>query len=171
MKEIILEHFTRYPLMQPADAVKLLYQSEFGGGHMIADPDALLQRLIDEYTRVTHDFTLPLTEAIGGGMLRVNLHAVDPGKTPLSGIQDAFVRSAAAKKGSYEDFTRKIDLLISMASHGDISVRFDDLLAYLDGYLRIPGCPAVSHSEVYKKAYDPAYRIVCADIWDQIISL
>ena len=39
MKEILLEHFHRYPQMQLQDAVKLLYQSEFGGGHMITSPE------------------------------------------------------------------------------------------------------------------------------------
>ena len=48
MKEILLEHFHRYPQMQLQDAVKLLYQSEFGGGHMITSPEKSLKSLEDE---------------------------------------------------------------------------------------------------------------------------
>ena len=33
MKEILLAHLKQYPQMQLQDVVKLLYQSEFGGGH------------------------------------------------------------------------------------------------------------------------------------------
>ena len=48
MRDIILEHWSRYPGMQPEDGVKLLYQSEFGGGHMIPDPCKSLERLVQE---------------------------------------------------------------------------------------------------------------------------
>ena len=37
MKTILLTHAARYPLMEPRDAVKLIYQNEFGGGHLIRD--------------------------------------------------------------------------------------------------------------------------------------
>ena len=45
MREYILEHLKRYPMMEIADMVKLLYQSEFGVGHMIKNPAASLERL------------------------------------------------------------------------------------------------------------------------------
>ena len=35
LKQILQEHAKRYPLMQPRDVVKLIYQNEFGGGHLI----------------------------------------------------------------------------------------------------------------------------------------
>ena len=34
LERILREHAERYPLMQPTDAVKLIYQNEFGGGHL-----------------------------------------------------------------------------------------------------------------------------------------
>lgn len=37
MKEILLEQWKHHPEMEITDAVKLLYQSEFGGGHMVSD--------------------------------------------------------------------------------------------------------------------------------------
>ncbi len=49
MREILLEHARRYPKMQIEDAVKLLYQSEFGGGHMIADPQRSLAFIKSEW--------------------------------------------------------------------------------------------------------------------------
>lgn len=32
---VLCAHAARYPLMRPTDAVKLIYQGEFGSGHMI----------------------------------------------------------------------------------------------------------------------------------------
>ena len=35
--------------MEPCDAVKLVYQSVLGGGHLITDPARSLERLAEEY--------------------------------------------------------------------------------------------------------------------------
>ena len=40
LKDALLLHANMYPRMRPADAVKLVYQNEFGGGHMIKSPEA-----------------------------------------------------------------------------------------------------------------------------------
>ena len=42
LKQILISHAARYPLMEPTDAVKLIYQNEFGGGHLIRDTEACL---------------------------------------------------------------------------------------------------------------------------------
>lgn len=48
MRDLLREHRKMYPCMQVQDAVKLLYQSEFGGGHMIANPQKSLEFLKQE---------------------------------------------------------------------------------------------------------------------------
>ena len=45
LKAILIAHAKRYPPMQPQDAVKLIYQNEFGGGHLIRDEEACLNYL------------------------------------------------------------------------------------------------------------------------------
>ena len=52
MEQILRSHFARYPAMTPQDAVKLLYQSAFGPGHLIADPAYALRRLEEEIERI-----------------------------------------------------------------------------------------------------------------------
>lgn len=42
LEGVLKEHAKRYPLMQPRDAVKLIYQNEFGGGDLIRDEEACL---------------------------------------------------------------------------------------------------------------------------------
>ena len=48
LRAILLAHAKRYPLMQPRDAVKLIYQNEFGGGHLIRDEQTCLNYLRQE---------------------------------------------------------------------------------------------------------------------------
>ena len=78
LKRILREHAKRYPLMQPTDAVKLIYQNEFGGGHLIRDEQAVLNYLRREYESVEKDSAMPLYEDIGNGIVRVNLAAIKP---------------------------------------------------------------------------------------------
>ena len=68
----ILSHESRRPGFRLRDAAKLLYQSEFGGGHLIADPASALARLKSEMAgcEITDE---PLISPIGGGFCRVNL--------------------------------------------------------------------------------------------------
>ena len=70
-------HAKKYPLMEPTDAVKLIYQNVFGGGHLIKDPAACRCALQHEYESLRQDPYAPLLETIGNGMVRVMLNAMD----------------------------------------------------------------------------------------------
>ena len=157
LKTVLIAHAKRYPLMQPCDAVKLIYQNEFGGGHLIRDEQACLNYLRREYDSVTEDSNAPLYEEIGNGIVRVNLAAVEP--EDLEQLGRAFIRSAAERTGSTERFLQKLDVLRQLAAAGHFSFGMTELEYYLSGYIR-SGCPMVSHSEIYRGNYAPAYRIV-----------
>ena len=76
LRAILIAHAKRYPLMQPRDAVKLIYQNVFGGGHLIRDEQACLNYLRKEYADLEKDPAAPLYEDIGNGIVRVNLAAL-----------------------------------------------------------------------------------------------
>ena len=84
--------------MRRTDAVKLIYQGEFGSGHMIKNEAAALDRLRAEYTRIIHDETMPLYEYIGCGIARVNLAAVDTNVLPLERLNAPKAASASARR-------------------------------------------------------------------------
>lgn len=155
---ILQEHAARYPKMQPADAVKLIYQNEFGGGHMIRDEAGCMLFLRQEYASVENDMPAPLYESIGNGILRINLAAV--AEEDLEELGRRFIRSAAAHTGSMDRFLSKLAVLEDLTRRGIFSFSSRDLSAYLADY-RQAGYPAVSHSTVYREAYKPAYRVIC----------
>lgn len=154
---ILIRHAERYRLMQPQDAVKLLYQNEFGGGHLISDEDACRFYLTQEYANTPHDPTAALYEDIGNGVIRVSLAALSP--SDLMPLADDFIRSAAEHTGSMPSFLKKLDILRDLTARGTFSFDLPTLEAYLRAYTQA-GCPVVSHSEIYRRAYHPAYRIV-----------
>ena len=108
---VLKEHLDRYPKMQPQDVVKLLYQGEFGPGHMIKDPAASLKRLEDEYAHTEHAPRMGLTEDIGNGFVRVNLAALDMGVCSLEKLSALFVLSANQTSGDMNRFQEKLEMI------------------------------------------------------------
>ena len=147
----------RYPRMEPADAVKLIYQNEFGGGHLIRDEASCLAYLRREYAMTAKDPAAPRYEEIGGGIVRVNLAPLHEDRLEELGV--AFIRSAAAHRGNTDRFREKLNVLRSLCAQGLFSFDPTALDAYLAEYERA-GFPIVSHSQAYRAAYRPAYRIV-----------
>ena len=157
LQKVLREHAKRYPLMQPTDAVKLIYQNEFGGGHLIRDEEACLNYLRREYADLEKDQTAPLCEDIGNGIVRVNLTALK--EEDLEQLGKAFVDSAAKHKGTLDSFLNKLEVLRTLTAEGVFAFDLDALNSYLSEY-EAAGYPAVSHSEQYRQAYKPAYRIL-----------
>lgn len=158
MKEILLEHFHRYPQMQLQDAVKLLYQSEFGGGHMITSPEKSLKSLEDEWKGCKGRKHPVVCESIGGGMHRIYIDALNEGLSPDT-LNRLFVETANGKGGTREAFEKKLTLLVQCCEQGELPYEKAQAEVYLDLY-RSRGCPPVSHSACYCEAYHPAYRVV-----------
>ena len=143
--------------MQPRDAVKLIYQNEFGGGHLIRDEEACLNYLRREYADLEKDPSAQLYEEIGNGIIRVNLAALR--EEDLEQLGKAFIDSAAKHKGTLDSFLNKLEVLQTLTSEGVFAFDLDALNAYLSEY-KAAGYPAVSHSPEYRQAYKPAYRII-----------
>lgn len=161
LEQILLHHVRRYPLMEPTDGVKLIYQNEFGGGHLIRDPEAALAYLRREYA-ATEKRTGDKAEDIGNGILRISLAALTPEE--LEYLGQCFLRSAQAHRGNRASFLEKLALLRSITYLGAMPFDLEALDAYLRTY-REAGYPAVSHSSAYRANYHPAYRVVRKDFW------
>lgn len=157
LENILQTHARRYSVMQPTDAVKLIYQNEFGGGHLIQDEQSCLNYLRREYASVEKDPAVPLCEDIGNGIVRVNLAALK--EDDLERLGAAFIHSAAELHGSLEHFLRKLSVLRELTAQGIFAFGLADLDTYLAECAKA-GYPAVSHSKEYRDAYRPAYRIV-----------
>ena len=157
LRAILITHAKRYPLMQPRDAVKLIYQNEFGGGHLIRDEEACLNYLRREYADLEKDPTAPMYEDIGNGIVRVNLAAVR--EEDLEQLGQDFIASAAKHKGTLDSFLNKLEVLQTLTTEGMFAFDLDALNTHLSEY-KAAGYLAVSHSEQYRQAYKPSYRVI-----------
>ncbi len=156
----LLKHGRLRPKMEPQDYVKLLYQSTFGGGHMIPDSQISLTRLKNEMATTSPGSGEALFEPIGDGFARLNLSPAL--ELPAEAINRIFVTSANSTRGDVDDFRKKLDLLCALTVAGALPLKLPELEAYIAAY-EAEGYPAVSHSEKYRAAYSPAYRVVKAE--------
>lgn len=157
LESVLRRHAQLHPAMTPCDAVKLVYQNEFGGGHLVADPAGSLERLRQELTvAVPCPFA---AEPIGNGVVRVMLAELGRMGYSPEALNRDFVRSAEIYTGTIPAFVEKLSVLQTLAAEGVFSFSPGQLESYLTGYAK-KGYPPVSHSPEYREAYRPAYRIV-----------
>lgn len=162
LKHILTLHAQRYPKMRPQDAVKLLYQHQFGPGHLVKDPASALKRLCDEWAQTPPDSAVPLFEDIGNNLVRVMLPAWSSEEYPAETLNNDFIRSAHVHNGNQASFLTELVLLQELTEQNLFSFSLEELNEFLQPYIAA-GFPAVSHSEEYRQAYHPAYRVVRRD--------
>lgn len=161
MKELMRTHLTKYPKMQMVDIVKLLYQSEFAGGHMITDMADSLSRLICECRHLPPRNSDAAFEDIGGGLYRLYLGAMPALGLDPQTVNSLFAATANTVKGSPERLGEKLNEFLACCQNGTFPFNAGEAEACIRDY-RAQGCPPVSHSEAYRAAYAPAYRVVKA---------
>lgn len=168
LREILIQHTKTYPLMQPTDAVKLIYQNEFGGGHLISDKEACFRYLKHEFSQ-TEQKKAPLFEEIGNGIVRVNLCALDANRISLDELFTWFCISSEMVCGDIAGFREKLAVLRDITEETAFGFGTDELDQYLTKYEEA-GFPPVSHSDAYRNAYSPAYRIVLKKLFQEKVS-
>lgn len=160
MEELLRQHVVRYPLMEPVDLIKLLYQREMAGGHMIEDPQASLRFLREECANLSSR-EIPLFEGIGGGLCRLNLAALPVDGPSLETVNALFVDTANRHRGSLERLRADLELLPAMAAAGVLPFPLEIMENAVAAHIAA-GLPSVHHSQRYRDAYQPAYRVVDA---------
>ncbi len=163
LKDILRSHSALYPQMELCDYLKLIYQHEFGCGHLITDTADSEAFLRSEYEQACAEKGLPadrpFIEKIGNGLCRVYLNPdrIHPDSLPL--INRLFTATANSHHGSMAEFQKKAMLLYDMSAEGLLTLQAEAVRACLEEYFAA-GCPAPRHSEAYRENYHPHYRVV-----------
>lgn len=162
IKNLLLRQYERYPAMRVQDAVKLLYQSEFAGGHIIENEYESLKRLKVEFAPLEdepQDNNEEAFEDIGGGLCRLNLRSLKALGPELETVNRFFVETANSVSGSIEAFEQKLGVFVQLCRTGDLPFAPDEAETFIAA-LKECGYAPVSHSAQYREAYRPAYRVV-----------
>ncbi len=153
MNEILAWHRSRYPLMTEADVVKLFFQGLLGCGHLLSSEEALTNGITQEEQGIQPDAFMPLTEALPGDYVRLYLAPAMGAGIPPLWIARLMLLSPASNH-SREDVLRTLASLEDDELCGNRQT-FEACCEQLKDVRFLP-----SHSEGYRAAYAPAYRVI-----------
>ncbi|MFA5675610.1 MAG: hypothetical protein WDA65_03725 [Christensenellales bacterium] len=155
MKEIMRSHIKRYPKMRLSDMVKLLYQSEFAGSRESAHKLVSVER----ECLSASPCAAGVFEDIGGGLCRLHLYNAKQMEIGMDTVSRLFLATANAVNGNIVNLEKKMNLLHECIKNKLLPFDFNLFKEYT-GNLRENGWPALRHSEQYRAAYRPSYRVV-----------
>lgn len=153
MKRCLCEQKARYPLMNEEDVVKFAFQGMLGVGHLISSEHDALERLRKEMDGVEADAEEPLAEELSSFWARVNLRAAKARGITAEELAQGLYLSAQMKplpfgRRDVYDFCVGLDGSEAMKAAAE-KVLEEDWLP--------------RHSEEYRAAYAPAYRVMHRD--------
>jgi len=152
----------QYPATQAVDLLKLLFQGEFGPGHLIEDSTKSRRFLAEEYEGIKgrHSGLDPESpkaylEPIGFGFNRLHLSAIDALGISQNTFHRIFELSALSQHGTNEGFAQKVAALKELCRENTLPFDEDEIdRSHAES-------PALfRHSEAFRSAHSPAYRVV-----------
>ena len=155
----------RWPRLTAQDLTKALYQAEFGCGHFVSDREKGLQWLIDEAKELAEaqrEIQPPFIEPLGDAYCRVHLAHMKESGLSCETLFSLFVLSAETPSGSMDSFRAQLDQMENLILSGELPADIGSSQAFLSDY-RAAGCPSTHHSEAFRQAYAPAYRVIRTD--------
>ena len=161
---VVSWHAARYPDLEVEDLYKLLHQAVAGPAHAIENPDMAREWMKLEWANL--DGPLEGEEAFeplsaDGRLVRLNLRPWRADGDSPEAVLNAFVRTAGTLPPDTARIRAELDAISACSGRiaiglpipaSEVQSFFSDRAA--DGY------PAIHHSENYRQAYQPAYRVV-----------
>jgi len=156
---LIRMHEEHRPLLRAVDVYKLLYQGIFGVGHILGE--GAFERLEAEARGLKMDEhpEEPLVEpvSVDGSMVRVNLRPYIRLGLPLDELFSAMKETEPVNDAG--EFIRTWNIFKELVREGRL--RFDlDEINELNRGLDREHIPPRHHSQAYRDAYTPSYRVV-----------
>lgn len=153
------EQLRLHPSIQPQDVVKLCYQAAFGAEHMLQDMEKAKKYFDQEYEATPASGALPLYESISEDVCRINLASWKAKELSKDELFELFAASTSVSTGTRHTFNNCVKSAEKIIQQGKTSFSFEEWTSYLEDYKK-SGMPVVHHSEAYRLAEHPAYRIV-----------
>jgi len=171
----VIESLERYPRSEARDVYKLLYQAFLGAEHASTDRDSAWERLILEWEEIGQTsgggpspMVEPIfIEGVTPPLYRLNLACAKAGDVGPETVLEEFLRTADEFPGFYPDETTDLHAAFLAAwtevgeavRRGELPIMLEDYAAF-SSEVEMAGWPPVHHSETYRQAYDPHYRLV-----------
>ena len=157
-KNYLIEQAKKHPSMQPSDVAKMCYQSALGAEHLLLDIERARAYFDMEYASV-EPREGEIFECLSDNVCRIDLGAWKNSGLPSEYLFRMFVASASISQDGREKLVECIESVELCLGELNLSFSLDDWKAFLEKYREL-GMPAIHHSDIYRNAEKPAYRIV-----------
>lgn len=171
MQHFLCEFMQKYPEATLQDIYKGSFQDVFGPAHILTDRTAVenyIQYEINHADTLVGDEYEPCSWK--GRFYRVNLSVIKEGKVPMDEFVDAFMQSANGIDTTLTNaWLKEWELLLRevKAAAPHLKHFTEDSLAI--SQLLEEGHYVVHHSEVFNETYQPHYRIIRKDLFEEKI--
>lgn len=155
LKTNLSAHLKKHPRATEEDIVKFVFQGMLGVGHLVSSHKKTLDYIIREMNSIQADDREPLIEELSTFWVRMNLRAAKAREINPAEIEILVYNSAKYHPVS---FTRQDVYNLCMELD---EVDREKMKAAAEKVLDESWLP--SHSDQYRNAYHPAYRVVYKD--------
>ena len=156
-RDLLLRHHRTYPLMQIRDLFKFLFQSAFGCEHLVSNEEIAVNYIRKEYAPLPQSLPTP-PDPLDGAYSRVHLSFLGNGLTPET-LGKLFCRSAKVEPTGLDDLQDKISTTRDLIREGLLPFSPEEFEESLAAWAE-KGYPPVHHSDTFRAAYCPAYRVI-----------
>ena len=162
IRQMCLELHSRYPQATLQDVYKTCYQDYFGAEHLMTDTAAArmyLHRELEECRDMDLSF-MPKQEPTGfrHRFTRINLSSVVAGELTENQLLERFIGAAGSDNAFGQDWAMEWEEIVKIALQ--VCPEWSDPELQSELQKAAQNKQAVRHSEAFRTAYHPHYRIV-----------
>ncbi len=160
-RQRLAEHYRAYPRMEITDLFKYVFQSAHGCEHLVPSEAAAMEGVRREYAAGapgTFPTEFPAVDQLDGAFSRVHLSRPEEGISPET-LGKLFCRSARICGEGNTALAQKLAVARDMICTGELPFPLAEFDRRQEEW-RAAGYPAIRHSEAFREAYRPAYRVV-----------
>lgn len=154
---LLLKHCKEFPEMQIQDVFKFLYQSTFGCEHFVASLNKTTDMIKEEYKLIKGGKATGIV-ALDGQYSRVPLSVLDSGISAET-FGKLFAASSKKEKGDLSVLSEKLMQVRKLIREGALPFDEKDFEEAAERW-KSEGFPAVHHSEIFRREYNPSYRVI-----------
>ena len=155
-RELILQHFNRYPNLQTQDLFKFLFQSAFGCEHLVSSLERVTHYLESEYTAQKEN--IYLIEPLDGNYSRVHLGVIDKGLS-IKTFAKLFFLSAKIEKDALKNLELKLEIAKELIETKKLPLLTEEFSNLREKW-KNSGYMAIHHSDAFRNSYHPCYRLI-----------
>ena len=158
-RKLLAEHYQRYPDLQIQDVFKFIYQSACGCEHLVSDVNEAVLRIRAEWESHTMESGCR-ADALDGDYSRIHLSYLDEGLSAET-LGKLFAASAKKEQNSLWKIQNKLSVARELVGENALPFSPEEFDKAAEEW-KEQGCPAIHHSNRFREAYRPAYRVIAS---------